>query len=67
MKKEILKIIVKVLIYALGLVGAYLGVSAVTSCAVQREVKTSGTGVGIFHYTDTFRVNHGKTTTIRVD
>lgn len=67
MKKEILKIIVKVLIYALTLVGAYLGVNAFTSCTVQREIKSSGSGVGIFHYSDTFRVNHGNTTTIKID
>jgi hypothetical protein len=33
MKKEVLKIIIKVLIYALGLVGSALGISALTSCS----------------------------------
>lgn len=59
MKKEIIKIVLKVLIYALGLIAAYLGVSTVTSCAVKRDVQ--GNGVGVFHYVDTFRVNHNST------
>ena len=42
MKKEILKIIVKVLIYALGLVGSYLGISALTSCSSSRAVECRG-------------------------
>ena len=33
MNKEIIKIIIKVLLYALGLIGSYLGVSALTSCS----------------------------------
>ena len=42
MKKEILKIIVKVAIYALGLIAAYLGVSSLTSCAFQRSSVVDG-------------------------
>ena len=42
MKKEILKIIVKVLIYALGLIGSYLGISALTSCSVNHSVDCVG-------------------------
>lgn len=42
MKKEILKIVVKVLIYALGLVGSYLGLSALTSCSSSRAVECKG-------------------------
>lgn len=56
MKKEILKIIVKVLIYALGLVGAYLGVSAVTSCTVQRSSDIDGKAVIVT--VDTTVINH---------
>lgn len=59
MKKEIVKIVIKVLIYALGLIGAYLGVSSLSSCGVNRSV--SGSGVGIINYVDTFRVSHGST------
>ena len=67
MKSELLKILLKVIVYACGLLLAYLGVSACVSCTVQREMKSSGSGVGIFHYSDTFRVDHGRSTTIKVD
>lgn len=42
MKKEVLKIIIKVLIYALGLVGSALGISALTSCTSSRSVECHG-------------------------
>lgn len=42
MKKEILKIFIKVLIYGLGLIGSYLGVSALTSCTTSNSVEGSG-------------------------
>ena len=42
MKKDFLKIFVKVLIYALGLIGSYLGVSALTSCSSSHSVEGSG-------------------------
>lgn len=42
MKKEILKIVVKVLIYALGLIGSALGISALTSCSSSHSVEGSG-------------------------
>ena len=42
MKKEILKIVVKVLIYALGLIASALGISALTSCSVSHSVEGSG-------------------------
>lgn len=45
MKKEILKIVIKVLIYALGLIGSYLGISALTSCSSSRAVQFHGRGV----------------------
>ena len=43
MKNEILKIIIKVAIYALGLIAAYLGVSSLTSCSTSHNVQSSGT------------------------
>lgn len=62
MKKEILKIVVKVLIYALGLIGSYLGISALTSCSSGRAVQFNGSGTVIiqdttrlFHSSDYFR------------
>ena len=42
MNKEVLKIIIKVLIYALGLIGSYLGVSALISCTSSRAVECHG-------------------------
>lgn len=56
MNKDILKFIIKVLIYALGLIGTYLGVSSMTSCTVQRQFDSSGKGTIIV--SDTTRISH---------
>lgn len=42
MNKEILKIIIKVALYALGLIAAYFGVSSMTSCSTSHNVVASG-------------------------
>ena len=42
MKKEIIKIIIKVALYALGLIAAYFGVSTMTSCSTSHNVVVSG-------------------------
>lgn len=42
MNKEILKIIIKVLIYALGLIGSYLGLSCLASCSTSHSIEGSG-------------------------
>ena len=42
MNKEILKIIIKVLVYALTLLGSYFGVSALTSCSASHQVSGYG-------------------------
>jgi hypothetical protein len=42
MKKEIIKIIIKVALYALGLIAAYFGVSTMTSCSTSHNVAASG-------------------------
>lgn len=62
MKKEILKIVIKVLIYALGLIGSYLGISALTSCTSSRAVEFHGRGTvilqdttSVIHTSDYFR------------
>ena len=55
-KKELIKIVIKVLIYALGLLGAYFGVSAMTSCTVTRMSDIKGRAVIVT--TDTTVVNH---------
>lgn len=56
MKKEFLKIVIKVLIYALGLIGSYLGISALTSCSSSRAVQVHGRGSVIIQ--DTTFVEH---------
>ena len=57
MKKEIIQIIIKVALYALGLIAAYFGVSSMTSCSTSHNVVASGrtTIVSV----DTTIVNHG--------
>lgn len=42
MKKEIIKFIIKVALYALGLIAAYFGVSTMTSCSTSHNVVASG-------------------------
>lgn len=42
MKKEIIKIIIKVALYALGLIAAYFGVSTMTSCSTSHNVSVRG-------------------------
>lgn len=56
MNKEILKIILKVLIYVLGLIGTYFGVSAMTSCTVQRQYDSFGKGTIVV--SDTTYISH---------
>ena len=57
MKKDLLKILLKVIIYALGLLAAYFGVTSLTSCSVNRSSTHQGTGY--FQYFDTLHV-HGQ-------
>lgn len=56
MNKEFVKIFIKVLIYFLGLVGTYFGVSAMTSCSIQRNFESSGHGTVII--SDTTHLVH---------
>lgn len=42
MKNDIIKIIIKVALYALGLIAAYFGVSSLTSCSTSHNVVSSG-------------------------
>lgn len=42
MNKEIIKIIIKVAIYALGLIAAYFGVTSLTSCSTSHNVVARG-------------------------
>ena len=56
MKKEILKIVIKVLIYALGLIGSYLGISALTSCTATHSI--DGVGKTTIYTIDTTYIYH---------
>ena len=56
MKKEILQIILKVPIYALGLIGSAFGISALASCSSFRAVQVHGRGVVLIH--DTTFIDH---------
>lgn len=55
-KKEILKIVIKVLVYALSLFGGYLGISSLTSCSSSHNVES--TGITRIHVTDTTYIKH---------
>ena len=57
MKSEIIKIIIKVAIYALGLIAAYFGVTSLTSCSTSHSVTSSG--VSRIVTIDTTYVKHG--------
>jgi hypothetical protein len=57
MNKELFKIIIKVLIYALGLISAYLGISSLTSCSTSHSVSSHGTATIIS--VDTTFIKHG--------
>lgn len=57
MNKEILRIIIKVAIYALGLIATYLGVTTLTSCSTSHSVSSHGTATIIS--VDTTFVKHG--------
>lgn len=56
MKKDLLVIVIKVAIYALGLVAAYLGVSSLSSCTYSRS--TIGEGRATIITTDTTFIQH---------
>lgn len=56
MKKEVLKIVIKVLIYALTLLGGYFGISSLSSCSSSHNVES--TGITRIHVTDTTYIKH---------
>ena len=56
MKKEIIKIVIKVLIYALGLIGSYLGISSLTSCSSSHNIEAIG--ITRIHVMDTTYIKH---------
>lgn len=58
MKTELLKILIKVLIYALSLIAAYLGVTSLTSCSTSRDVVIKGRSTILT--TDTTYIEHNR-------
>lgn len=55
-KKEIFKIIIKVIIYALGLIASALGISAMVSCSASHSI--DGAGKTTIVTTDTSYIYH---------
>ena len=55
-KKEIIKIIIKVVIYALGLIASVLGVTALASCTTSHSI--DGAGKTTIVTTDTTCIYH---------
>lgn len=56
MNKEIIKIVIKVVIYALGLISAYLGVTLLSSCTFSRSSVAGGRATIVT--VDTTYINH---------
>lgn len=56
MSKKILELIIKVVIYALGLFGSYLGISALASCSSSRSVECHGKTIVLI--TDSTTIDH---------
>lgn len=56
MSKDLIKFIVKVLLYALTLIASYLGVASLSSCTVSRSV--TGYGRAKVVVTDTTTFDH---------
>lgn len=56
MKKELLIILLKVLAYAIGLLLAFFGASAIVSCSVSRSF--TGRGTTTIVTTDTTHISH---------
>lgn len=57
MKNEVIKIIIKVALYALGLIAAYFGVTSLASCSTSHNVSVRGRATIIT--VDTTYVKHG--------
>ena len=55
-RKVIFRFVIKVLLYALGLIGSYLGITSLTSCTVQRT--SQGSGHARIVITDTTDIFH---------
>lgn len=58
-KKDLIKIIIKVILYAVGLFAAYFGVSSFVSCTVNRSISSQGKATIVT--VDTTVINHDGT------
>lgn len=58
-KKDFIKIIIKVILYAAGLFAAYFGVTAFVSCTVNRSISSQGKATIVT--VDTTVINHDGT------
>lgn len=56
-KKDFIKIVIKVIIYALGLIGSYLGITSLTSCSTSHSIDGSGKATIVIN--DTTFIYHG--------
>lgn len=56
MNKEIIKIVIKVVMYTIGLIAAYFGVTSLTSCSSSHNIEA--TGITRIHVMDTTYVKH---------
>lgn len=55
-KKELIKIVIKVILYAVGLFAAYFGVSSFVACTVNRSISSQGKATIVT--VDTTVINH---------
>lgn len=55
-QKEIIKIVIKVLLYILTLIGGYFGVTSLSSCTIQRKAQITGKAVVVT--IDTTTIHH---------
>lgn len=55
-KKELIKIVIKVLLYILTLIAGYFGVASFISCTIQRKADIKGRAIIVTN--DTTIVNH---------
>lgn len=61
-KKKIIEIVLKTVLYAIGLLLSALGVSAALSaCSVSHNAESAGKGTAVIHYVDTTVIYHGST------
>lgn len=58
MNKDLIKLIIKILVYILTAVAGFFGVSSLTSCSSSRDVQIKGRAVIVTN--DTTVIDHGR-------